>query len=218
MILSELSKEDINEITCLVFGDDQTQKEQADLIFVFGGTNPGIWEAAYQAYSDGIAERILIAGGLSPNGRKHFAWDLGDIPESVGIKHKLVELGVPADNILCEVNSSNSYENVVFSEAAYDLSNMRNIAVVCRSYSAGRQCRTIDKQLGGSVRITPFTFEAKQHPDEAPISRHNWLKSELSYKLVIGEFLKILKYGSYGHLTEASINSGRLIDYAKLQV
>ena len=103
----DLSPEMEEEITSIVFGE-VTDPEPADLIFVFGGSHPCLWESAARAFKDGLAPHILATGGKKPDALRHHSWTFGDLPESEVIAKNLLQLGVPRDCITIEEESTNT--------------------------------------------------------------------------------------------------------------
>ncbi len=74
------------------------------------------------------------------------------------------------------------------------------ILVVCKNYGAGRQCRTLRKQIGTNIKVVPYPFETNAGSNGPIITRHNWTNDPICQELVFREMLKIYKYGRLGHL------------------
>lgn len=201
MNLEPLTPNLIDEITSIVFevpGEDPIQP--CDVIFIFGGSHPGLWETAAEVYNKGLGKVILVTGGCKPNVKHHHTWIDGDTPEALVIRRELLRLGVLEATIVYEDNSTNSLENVLFAQEVYDFSRVSRILAVCKNYGAGRQCRTLRKQLGPRVNVIPYPFDTNAGSDGPWITRENWMEDEHTRALVLRELKKIFTYGDKGDL------------------
>lgn len=109
-----LSPSLIEEITNITFGEPVDPKP-CDIIFIFGGSHPGLWEKGAEAYFNGFGKVIVATGGTKPDPLRHHSWADKKTPESEVIRWELVRLGVPQKNIYLETQSTNTYENVRFA-------------------------------------------------------------------------------------------------------
>jgi hypothetical protein len=57
-----LSPSLIDEITYIHFGEP-IPVEPCDIIFVFGGSHPGLWEKSAEAFFDNLGQDIIVTGG-----------------------------------------------------------------------------------------------------------------------------------------------------------
>lgn len=196
-----LSTDIIEEISRIVF-EEANEKiiQPCDVIFVFGGSHPGLWEKTAEAYFNGMGKHILITGGHKPNVKPHYSWIDGETPEALVIRRELIKLKIPEDVIFYEDRSTNSLENVQFAKEVFDFSQVTSILVVCKNYGAGRQCRTLRKQIGANIKVVPYPFETNAGSNGPIINRHNWTNDPICQELVFREMVKIHRYGSLGHL------------------
>jgi uncharacterized SAM-binding protein YcdF (DUF218 family) len=194
----ELSKEQIEWLTEVVFFSDE-KPELCDAVFVFGGTHPGHWEKAIEAYHTGLGSVFIVTGGVSPTGNKHSAWKDGDTSESIVIKRKMIEAGVPESYIYYEDTSCNSAENVTHALKVFDFTKVKSLLVVSKEHGAGRQIRTLQKYLPKGIRFIPFGFPAVYSGEG--LRRDNWHLTQEGRARVWGEYLRICIYGDRGHIT-----------------
>lgn len=194
-----LSPSLVEEITHIIFGDPIKPKP-CDVIFIFGGSHPGLWENGAQAYFKGLSEDIIVTGGYKPSALHHFSWQDGTSPESEVIRRELIILGVPEKNIYIETQSTNTYENVRFALEAYNFSTVTSILAICKSYAVGRQVRTLRAQLESRVKIIPYPFDTHLGGDGPFITRENWMDFQESRAYMFANVLKIYQYGRAGHL------------------
>ncbi len=184
----------VNEISDIIFGTDELQQPTApcDVIFIFGGVDPGLWSTALNAYHSGLASYVVATGGRgarTPDG----------VIESKLIRERLIEGGVPKEKITIESSSTNSYENVTFAMEVFDFSKVQKILMVCTSRGIGRQSRTLKQHLK-NVTVVPHSFDSSIPGLEAPLTRENWRLSEHSRNYIWGQVLRIHVYGLLGHL------------------
>lgn len=195
----ELTPEIIDQITLVVFGEI-VEPEPSDLIFVFGGSYPGLWETAATAFNDGLAPHVLATGGYMKGARRHNSWNYGDVPEAEVIADNLIRLGVPRDCITCEVQSTNTYENVLSALCVYDFMSVSKILSVSKSYAVGRQTRTLRANLENTVKVIPLPFNARLAGSGPIVTRHNWIDIDESRAYVFANLLKIHSYSEIGHV------------------
>jgi uncharacterized SAM-binding protein YcdF (DUF218 family) len=194
-----LSEVAIAEITDVVFGAPETPPP-CNLIFIFGGSHPGLWIAGAQAYQLGLGPHILATGGYKPTAIRHHSWQHGTRAEALVIRDELVARGVPEQHITVEDRSTNSLENILFAQALYDFSTLHSILVVCRSHGVGRQCRTLRRHTDPSISVHAYPFATNVGREGVPITRDNWMTMEDSRAGIFSNFLKIIKYGRKGDI------------------
>lgn len=191
----------IPEITAIVFGAPaESPAQPCDLIFVFGGTHPGLWETAARAYHQGLGPTVLVTGGNKPGDHYHRTWQDGATPEAHVIRRELIRLGVPEGCIVCEDRSTNTLENVQFAQEVYDFSTVHSILAVCKNYGVGRQCRTLCQQVRPDIRITPYPFDTEAGRDGPFITRQTWMNYPQSRAFILEQVRKIIQYGQQGAL------------------
>ncbi len=111
-IASEIASKNIppellDEITNIVFEEsNETPVLPCDVIFVFGGSHPGLWESAAEAYFRGLGKNIIVTGGNKPNVKHHYTWKDGSTPEALVLRRELMRLNVPEAVIYYEDRST----------------------------------------------------------------------------------------------------------------
>lgn len=207
--LDDLSITLIDEITEIVFGPE-TSPGPCDIIFVFGGSHPGLWEKAAEAYFAGLGKDILVTGGYRPTAQRHTSWKYGKTPEAQVIRQKLIELGVPQEIISFEDRSTNTLENVLFALQEYDFSRVSSILAVCKCYAVGRQCRTLQQHIAPDVIVIPYAFDTTIGSTNVFVTRKTWMNNKLSSDFIILQLAKIIHYGRLGHLSPVENLSSEL--------
>jgi uncharacterized SAM-binding protein YcdF (DUF218 family) len=211
----DLTPDLIQEITDVVFGIPNQSIQPCDIIFVFGGSHPGLWQTAAQAYHDGLGKAIIVTGGHKPGVQPHFTWADGVMPESHVIRRELIKLSVPENVIFYEDKSTNTLENVRFAQAVYDFSKIASILVVCKNYGVGRQCRTLKQQIAKPIKVIPYPFDTEAGWNGPFITRHTWMNYEESKAFIFTQLVKIYHYGKLGHLEPIEQISSTLEELVK---
>lgn len=187
-------------LTRIVFLDDPGEPDPCDLIFVFGGSHPALWCAAAAAYHRGLAPSILVTGGSKPRRtQEHTKRSCDDTTEAQFLARELPEAGVPEERLILEERSTNTLENALFAKEVFDFDSIGSVLLVCKSYAAGRQYRTLRRHLPAGLRVVPHPFDTMSREGQL-ITRHNWTESSESRARVFGEYLRILTYGGRGEL------------------
>lgn len=213
----DLAPDLIQEITAIVFDYPSPPLQPCDIIFVFGGSHPGLWETAAQAYHAGLGKVIIATGGHKPGVKYHRTWMDGVTPEAHVIKRELMRLGVPGGCVVCEDRSTNSLENVLFAKEIYDFSTVNSILVVCKNYGVGRQCRTLRQHRERSVALVPYSFDAEAGSDGPYITRGTWMNYPEGRALVLSQLVKMYRYGKLGHLEPVGAMSPDLEELVRRQ-
>ncbi len=180
----------IADITDFIFVADRPQ--QADVIFLPGGSYPELPERAAALYRAGFAPRLLPSGQFSvksgrfpgPRSRREI-YGGSYATECAFYTDVLVRNGVPPDAILPECRAGTTRENAFFSRKAADRGGLhvtRGI-VVCHGFHA-RRCLMLYQLAfpGAELLICPV--------DCTGIDRGNWSASARGVDRVLGELAR----------------------------
>jgi uncharacterized SAM-binding protein YcdF (DUF218 family) len=195
----KLSRSVIDEITKIIF-DQSVAIKPCDIIFIFGGSHPGLWENGAKAFFNGLGQDIIVTGGYKPNALRHFTWQDEKKAESEVIRRELIKSSVPEEKIFIETQSTNTYENVRYALRIYDFKSVSSVLVICKSYAVGRQIRTLKAQLDSETQVIPYPFDTHLGGDGPLITKENWMEYPESQAYMFANVLKIHKYSQFGHL------------------
>jgi len=197
-----LSEAQVAALTQVVFLDDPGEPEACELIFVFGGTHPALWRATAEAYHRGLGPRLLLTGGANTLETCGGVGESpGKMPEARFLAGKLIEAGVPEECLILEERSTNTLENALFAKEVFDFESVGSVLLVCKSYAAGREYRTLRRHLPAGLRIVPHPFDTTSSGGQL-ITRHNWMETSESRARVFGEYLRIVSYGERGEIEQ----------------
>lgn len=180
----------IKDISNFIFVSDPP--EQADIIFIPGGSYPELSERAAQLYRQGFAPLILPSGRYSV---KHGAF-LGSrtkrelYPGPYRTEYEFMEdilkkSGVPETAIWKEDRSQYTQQNAFFSRAVTDRNGLeiKKAIIVCKAFHA-RRCLTY-WQLAypkTDFSVCPVSTDG--------ITKENWYKTEKGLERVLGELAR----------------------------
>ena len=174
-------------LTDFIFIEDAP--EQADLIFVPGGSYGEIAENAARLYHEGYSARILVSGKYSITAG-HFTGvnspaayrENTYVTECEFLSDILLKNQVPDYAILREENATFTYENAIYSRALTDRLgiSVRTAIISCQAYHA-RRCLLYFSLLYPDTRFLICPAVTRD------ISRDNWYKNPEKIDLVLGE-------------------------------
>ena len=164
------------------------QAAPCDILFVFGGTDPGHVQATLAAYHRGLAPQVVITGGVKPGAPRHPAWPGGMAPEARAIRAQLIAGGVPRSRIRWEERSRNSLENVRAAQELWAIGRAGSILFVGKSFAAGRQRATLRGVLGAGPALLPWSFDATG--DGVTVRAGTWSGTAIGRARVLGEYLR----------------------------
>ena len=213
-----MNEETIQEATDIVFGSEHISISPCDIIFIFGGSHPGLWEKAIEAYDNGLSKVIIVTGGYKQTAHRHSTWQYRSTPEADIITAKLIESGIPIASIYKENKSTNSLENVLFAKEIYDFSIVNKILMICKSYGAGRQSRTLKHYVNEKTEIIPYSFDTEWGLPNLIVSRHSWMNNEIIIEKVLTEIGKMINYGNEGYLQPIKEISRELLQEIKNRI
>lgn len=115
--------------------------EKADLIFVLGNNDIRVAERAAEIFLQRYAPIAVCSGGFGKNTRF-------EKPEAKVFSQRMMELGVPSEKILLELNATNTGENIQFTKELLKKENMevKKVIAVQKPYMERRTFATIKKQ------------------------------------------------------------------------
>ena len=180
----------LNDISDFIFISDPP--ENADIIFIPGGSYPELPEYAARLYKEGYAPLVLPSGRFSVKygaflGSRTKKELYGDPyqTEFEFMKDVLIKNGVPSGAILKEDQSQYTQQNAFFSRAVTEQAGLtiKKAIIVCKAFHA-RRCLTY-WQL--AYPETSFCI-CSVSPDG--ITKENWFKTEKGVDRVLGELAR----------------------------
>lgn len=163
--------------------------EKSDCILVLGSHDLRVAERGAELFLQGLAPYIIFSGGLG-----NFTKEIWDESEADKFATVAMSMGVPRDAILIENKSTNTGENILFTQQLLKDNGLdpQSFIVVQKPYMERRSFATFkkhwpDKKL--SVTSPQISFE-KYHNDEIPL--------EKVINIMVGDLQRIKIYPEKG--------------------
>ena len=180
----------IADITNFIFVSDEP--EQADAIFLPGGSFPEPPEYASELYRQGYAKWLIPSGGGSgkrdkwPGVRRKAELYSGDYQSDCEFfTDVLLKNGVPAAAIIREDKSGHTRDNAFLSRKAVDERgiDVKTALIVCKAFHA-RRCLMLYQMAFPDVDIKVCPVHCYN------ITKENWYESEGGIGRVLGELAR----------------------------
>ncbi len=193
--LSELNPDTLSreEITTLMFHDTIDDQQTGECILVFGAKTIHRVIKAANLYHDKRAPKILVSGSAA-------RWGENEEPEAIWMRDRLVELGVPSEDILLELEAANTTENVLASlmvlQRSIGLNHIHRLLIVSSPYHMKRCHLTLTTYMPDWIS---YSFCSD---DRESGQRNNWWKDEREKARVMKELHSIQRYVKNGILKD----------------
>ena len=180
----------IADITNFIFVSDEP--EQADAIFLPGGSFPEPPEYASELYRQGYAKWLIPSGGVSvkrdkwPGVRRKAELYSGDYQSDCEFfTDVLLKNGVPAAAIIREDKSGHTRDNAFLSRKTVDERgiDVKTALIVCKAFHA-RRCLMLYQMAFPDVDIKVCPVHCYN------ITKENWYESEAGIDRVLGELAR----------------------------
>jgi uncharacterized SAM-binding protein YcdF (DUF218 family) len=163
--------------------------EKSDCILVLGSHDLRVAERGAELYLQGFAPVLIFSGGLG-----NFTKEMWDESEADKFAAVAVKLGVPHDAILIENRSTNTGENILFTQQLLKENGLdpESFIVVQKPYMERRSYATFKKHWPGKKLIvtSPQISFDEYHNDEIPL--------EKVINIMVGDLQRIKIYPEKG--------------------
>jgi uncharacterized SAM-binding protein YcdF (DUF218 family) len=170
--------------------------KKADCILALGSHDLRVAERAAELYLDGFAPLLIFSGGLG-----NFTQDMWTTSEADLFAEVAIQKGVPADAILIENKSTNTGENIAFTQALLDHRNIHpeTFIVVQKPYMERRSYATFKKHWPDKeVMVTSPQISFEEYPTgDIPL--------EKVINIMVGDLQRIRAYPEKGFQIEQPI-------------
>lgn len=201
MLVSNIKDEKLtlDIVDKLLFQGIADTGENVDCVIVLGSVKAAQYRVpvAVDAYNAGRANKLMLCGGKIrdfPNGK---------YSEAEHMAKAVLELGVPAENIILENSSQNTIENILFAlielQRSFWLNKVNKVLLVTTTYHMRR-----------SLAIARYLFP--RHIDIIPCPandnntrRENWMNTPAGIDRAKREAMKIISYVISGVIPDFEI-------------
>ena len=190
MKVSTLNYQDLTQdiVDKILFDGIEESPHNADCIMVLGSTGAVRHKIpkAVDLYRHNRSPKILVSGGVIRE------TEYGEISEALAMKIKLLELGIPEDDILVENASSYTIENFLCSslvlQRTLKLHKMSGILLLTSQHHMRRSLMIAQAYMPNWIRFYP-TFS-----NDTNTLRDNWYTNEKHSKRARDEAYKVVCY------------------------
>jgi hypothetical protein len=164
----------------------------ADLLFIPGTRLHTPADMAADLFRRGMAGYIVVTGGENRvTGENEAALHLA----------RLIESGIPAQQVIVEGQSTSSLENVTFAlpliAEKVPLTSLTAIIAICKWMHSRRILMTLKRHFPPGIRYYAHTYEPEG------ITRENWpLSPRQQSANVLKNWERIPQYLAWGHIEE----------------
>ncbi|WP_439481960.1 YdcF family protein [Cyclobacterium plantarum] len=163
--------------------------QPSDAIFVLGSHDTRVAERGAVLWLEGMAKYLILSGGLG-----NFTQGIWDEPEADKFARIAMEMGVPEKAILVENQSSNTGENIRFTQHLLEKKGLdfRQFIVVQKPYMERRSYATFKKHWPEKtlwVTSPRISFEA--YPNEE-------ISMPIVIQSMVGDLQRIKEYPKKG--------------------
>lgn len=165
----------------------------ADVIVGFGNFNTNIARRAARLYLAGYAPKILFTGGLGRNTE-----GLLTEPEAVRFGQVAKELGVPEKDILLEDRSTNTAENIRFTQALLEENG------IAHGHILGVHQPFMERRIAAAMGVywpeQSFSVTSPQVtiPEYLADAQKQGISENAAVSVIVGDFQRIDLYAQKG--------------------
>jgi len=163
--------------------------EKSDCILALGSHDLRVAERAADLYLDGFAPLLIMSGGLG-----NFTKDMWTEKEADKFAAIAIQKGVPANAILIENKSTNTGENILFTQKLLEEKGMypQSFIVVQKPYMERRSYATFKKHWPDrSLIVTSPQISFKEYPTQE-------ISMEKVINIMVGDLQRIKIYPEKG--------------------
>jgi uncharacterized SAM-binding protein YcdF (DUF218 family) len=163
--------------------------EKSDCIFVLGSHDLRVAERGAELYLQGLAPVLILSGGLG-----NLTKEIWSEPEADKFATIAMKMGVPQDAILIENKSTNTGENILFTQQLLKENDLypESFIVVQKPYMERRSYATFKKHWPNKkLMVTSPQISFEKYPnDEIPL--------EKVINIMVGDLQRIKIYPEKG--------------------
>lgn len=186
--------------------------EHRDVAVGFGNHSEYVARRAAELYLGGWVDRVLFTGGFGRITRA-----IWNVPEAERFACVARGMGVPDEDILLDVTSTNTGENIAHSRRLLEEAGLSSArAIVVEVPFRGRRTRSALEvqwpELDFIMASPALTFEEfiDVYEREGPISPEDFIS------VLVGDVQRIVEYGKRGWQTPQSVPEDVLSAYGRL--
>jgi uncharacterized SAM-binding protein YcdF (DUF218 family) len=180
---------------------------KSDCILALGSHDLRVANRAAELYLEGWAPLLIVSGGLG-----NVTKGVWTVPEADQFAAIAVKMGVAEENILIENQSTNTGENILFTDQLLKERGLQpeNFIVVQKPYMERRSYATFKKHWPGkNLIVTSPQIPFMDYPNEE-------IPMERVIHIMVGDLQRIKEYPALGFQIEQAIPENIWENYERL--
>lgn len=146
----------------VVLGGGMIRSNQEDSSRINVGESADRFMQAVLLYKQGIIGRILITGGNTSIGNLK----IDESNETAQVKRLLIDLGIPKDSILTEIEAKNTHENALYTKRILDAIQIKSpVLLITSAFHMRRAAACFQKE---QINFIPYVVDSKKK--DTPLS------------------------------------------------
>ena len=201
MKISQIDKDELSDeiVDRILFDGYSDDGEKTDCIVVLGSIKASKYRVpvAVDAYKKGRAPKLLFCGG------KVRDFPEGQMCEAEHMRQSAINLGVKPEDIIVDVNSQNTVENILGTlmelQRAFWINRVKRILLVTTTYHMKRSLLLARYLFPEHIEVIPCPA------DDTNTRRDNWMNSEEGRKRAIDEVNNLISCVKNGLIPDFEI-------------
>lgn len=194
MLVSTIKEDDLTVelVDRLLFQGLDDTGARADCVMVLGSIKAAKYRVplAVDAYRAGRAQKILLCGG------KVRDFPTGACSEAEHMRQAVLDMGVPAEDVILENASQNTVENIRFGLAelqrTFGLNDIHSVLLVTTAYHMRRSLAIARHLFPAHIAIIPCPA------NDTNTRRDNWMNTPAGMERAKGEAMNLVRYVAHG--------------------
>jgi len=201
MWVSKITEDNLTDevIDRLLFAGLEDTGESVDCIIVLGSIKATKYRVpmAVNAYHAGRAKKIMLCGGAVRD------FPEGKSSEAEHMYERVLELGVPKEDVILENASQNTVENMLCAllelQRTFWLNKVRKVLLITTTYHMRRSLALARYLFPEHIEVIPCPA------DDENTRRNNWMNSPKGMERAKGEALNIIRCVNNGVIPDFEI-------------
>lgn len=201
MLVSKITEEGLtlDIVDRLLFQGLEDTGEQADCVIVLGSLKASKYRVpvAVDAYKAGRVSKLVLCGG------KLREFPDGKYSEAEHMRQAALELGVREEDIILEISSLHTVENLRFAlealQQTFGLDHLHRVLLVTTAYHMRRSLAIARNLFPEYIAVIPCPA------NDNNTRRDNWMNTSVGIKRAKDEAMKIVSYINHGIIPDFEI-------------
>lgn len=183
--------------------------QKSECIIALGNSDIRTAQAAAGIFNQGYGDLLVTTGGFG-----RLTKDINKIPEAQLFANEAIRLGVPAEKIVVEDESTNTFDNIRFTKKLLLQKgfNPSSVLIVTKPYME-RRALAIAKAVwpGIVITVTSPHLDFSTYPNDV-------ISQDLLINMLVGDTQRLMIFNESGHIDRQEFPAAVVDAYAKLMM